>query len=206
MNSAGNILYTIFEWITRFAYVNLLWVLFSLVGGIIFGFFPSTIAMFAIVRDWLRGKPDLPIFKTYWNYFKSEFVKSNQLGIFITIMLILVGLDLFYIQANLNNLLSWTSIPLFSFILLFLLLLFYIFPTYVHYDLKVARLLKNAFLIMLISPIHSLLIILCLVFVYFIMTAIPALFFIFGSITYAFITMWLCLHAFQKIQRKQESK
>ncbi|MUK87716.1 DUF624 domain-containing protein [Ornithinibacillus sp. L9] len=205
MNNISSAIYTALEWITRFAYVNLLWVAFTLVGGILLGFYPSTLAMFAIVRDWLRGKYDFPIFTTFWSYFKSEFIKGNKLGIFITMLFILIGLDLFYIQVNLNHLLSWTSIPLFAFIVIFLLFLFYIFPAFVHYDLNVFQLIKNAFLIMLINPIHSFLIILCLTFVYVIMSIVPALFFIFGGITYAFMTMWLCLHAFHRIEKKKES-
>lgn len=204
MNTTSSVIYSILEWITRFAYVNLLWILFSLLGVIIVGFFPSTIAMFAIVRDWIRGDTEKPVFKTFWNYFKAEFWKSNRLGILLMVIVCIIGIDLWYIQINLNELLTWTYTPLFAFMVLFLLFLFYIFPAFVHYDLKLLQLIKNAFLIMLINPIHTILIVLCLGSLYFVMHAVPALAFIFGGSSYAFITMWLCLHAFNKIQRKQE--
>jgi len=103
MNSMYSAIYAILEWITRFAYVNLLWILFIIAGGIIFGVYPSTIAMFGMVRDWLRGNPDLPVFKTFWNYFKREFVKSNILGLFLNLIIVLIVLDLFYIQSNNNH-------------------------------------------------------------------------------------------------------
>src|SRR5699024_8952222 len=157
-------LYNILEWITKFAYVNLLWFVFTLAGGIILGLYPATVAMFAMVRDWLRGKSDLPVLKTYCNYYKADFFKSNLLGIF------------FYI--TLNEQLTWTHIPLFAFTLVVILFLFYVFPSFVHFDLKVIPLIKNAFLIMIISPSYSFLIIVSLVSVYFIMKFIPALFFI----------------------------
>ncbi len=205
MNNTRNALYSIMEWITRFAYINVLWILFSLVGGIILGFFPSTIAMFAIVRDWLRGNTDLPVFKTFWGYFKKEFWKSNRLGLVIMAIVLLIGIDIWYIQINLNNLFTWISIPLFAFMLLFLIFLFYIFPSFVHYDLKIVQLIKNALLIMLINPLHTFLIVLCLGSLYFVMNFLPALAFIFGGSSYAFITMWVCLHAFNKVQRKQEN-
>jgi uncharacterized membrane protein YesL len=205
MNNTRNALYSIMEWITRFAYINILWILFSLVGGIILGFFPSTIAMFAIVRDWLRGNTDLPIFKTFWRYFKKEFWKSNRLGLVIMAIVLLIGIDIWYIQINLSDLFIWTSIPLFAFMLLFLIFLFYIFPSFVHYDLKIVQLIKNALLIMLINPLQTFLIVLCLGSLYFVMNFLPALAFIFGGSSYAFITMWVCLHAFNKVQRKQEN-
>src|SRR5699024_12653987 len=102
--------------------------------------------------------------------------------------------------------LACINITSFAFILIVLLILLFIFPSFAHYDLKVIPLIKNIFLIMIISPIHSFLMIICLVSVYFIMQSVPSLFFIFGCSTYAFITTWLSLHAFDKIHKKQEWK
>src|SRR5699024_1434837 len=164
-------LYNILEWITKFVYVNLLWFVFTLAGGIIIGLYPSTVVMFAMVRVWLRGKSVLPVLKIYWNYYQADFFKSNLLGIFINILIAYI---------TLNEQLTWTHIPLFAFTLVVILFLFYVFPSFVHFDLKVIPLIKNAFLIMIISPSYSFLIIVSLVSVYFIMKFIPALFFIFG--------------------------
>lgn len=191
------------EWITKFAYVNLLWIIFTFVGGIVFGFYPSTIAMFAIVRDWLQGRSDLPVLKSFWEHYKSNFWKSNLLGIFINVFFAFIAIDIYYIQINTNEQLAWTYVPLFAFMFIVIMYLFYIFPSFVHYDLKVVPLLKNAFLIMLISPIYTFFMIVCLAAIFFIMRMIPALFFIFGGITYAFITTWLSHHAFHRIQEKQ---
>ena len=203
MDNFNSALYNILEWIMKFAYVNILWILFTLLGGIILGFYPSTIAMFAIIRDWLHGKTELPIFKTYWIYFKRDFAKSNILGLIINVLIALIVIDVYYIQTNMNEQLTWTHIPLFSFMLLVILLLFYLFPSFVHYSLNLFQLIKNAFLIMLISPLNSFLMILCLGSIYFIMKAVPALFFIFGGSIYAYITTWLSLNTFYKIQKKQ---
>ncbi|RDW20623.1 YesL family protein [Oceanobacillus chungangensis] len=199
MNTINAAIYNILEWITRFAYINLLWILFTLLGGVIFGFFPSTIAMFAIVRDWLRGKSDFPILKSFWKYYRGDFLKSNQLGIFISLITAIITINLFFIQLNTLDWLTWTYAPLFAFILVFVLFLFYIFPAFVHFDLKIFKLIKNAFLIMLVNPIQTILMLLSLVSIFFIMYLIPPLFFIFGGSSYAFITMWLCLNIFNKI-------
>ncbi len=69
--------YRICTWIMRMAYVNLLWVAFSLLGLGIFGFFPATAAMFVVIRKWLSSEQDIPVFKTFWNAFKTEFIKIN---------------------------------------------------------------------------------------------------------------------------------
>ncbi|QFF97603.1 DUF624 domain-containing protein [Psychrobacillus glaciei] len=202
MISTPSFIYNALEWITRFAYLNLLWILFSLVGGMIFGIFPATVAMFAISREWLTGNTDKPLLKSFWEHYRKDFIKSNILGLFIAVIVFFVVMDIYYIQANNNELLTWTYIPLFAFMLLFTMFLFYLFPAFVHYDLKVLQVIKNSFLFMLISPVNSLLIILCLVPLFFLMRAFPALAFIFGGSSYAFITMWLSLHVFKKLNKK----
>ncbi|MBP1969307.1 putative membrane protein YesL [Virgibacillus natechei] len=195
-------LYNILEWITRFAYINILWVFFTLVGGVIFGLIPSTTALFAVIRQWLKGNSNTPVFKSFWAYYKSDFLKSNRLAIFIYICTIIIGYNLIFLQAQLDHTITWTSVPLLAGMLLFLLVLFYIFPVFAHYDVKVTKVIKNAFLTMLVSPIHTFLMIICLVSFYVIVTFIPALFFIFGASFYAFITMWTALQAFHKIDKR----
>src|SRR5699024_12600767 len=113
--------------------------------------------MLVMVRYWISGKSELQVLKTYWNYYKADFFKSNLLVIFINILIALIAVDIFYI--TLNEQLTWTHIPLFAFTLVVILFLFYVFPSFVHFDLKVIPLIKNAFLIMIISPSYSFLII-----------------------------------------------
>ena len=205
MNSTSGFIYNVTEWITKFAYLNLLWIFFTLIGGVLFGFFPATIAMFAITREWLKGNTDKPIFKSFWEYYRGDFLKSNFLGLFIVIVGIIITADIIYIQANNNTFLNWTYIPLFAFMFVFIMLLFYIFPTFVHYDIKVGQVIKNATLIMLINPINTFLIFLCLVPLFFIMKTLPALAFIFGGSSYAFITMWISLQTFNKAKMKSDN-
>lgn len=205
MNSTSGFIYSVTEWITKFAYLNLLWVFFTLMGGVLFGFFPATIAMFAVTREWINGNTDKPMFKSFWEYYRRDFLKSNLLGLFIVIVGIIISADILYIQTNNNEFLTWTYIPLFAFMLVFIMLLFYLFPTFVHYDIKLGQVIKNATLIMLINPINTFMIFLCLVPLFFIMKTLPALAFIFGASSYAFITMWISLQAFNKAKMKSDN-
>lgn len=202
MNTTSSYIYLVLEWITRLAYLNFLWVVFSLLGGILFGFYPATTSMFAVCREWLKGNTDLPLFKTFWDFYKKDFVKSNLLGLFISVLLLFIVLDIFYIQSSPDQQLNWTYIPLFAFMLLFTLFLFYLFPVFVHYDIKVPHVIKNAFFLMLVNPAATAVITLCLVSLFFIMILLPALAFLFGGSLYAFITMWMAMHAFNKTHEK----
>jgi len=205
MNATSSFIYNVVEWITRFAYLNLLWILFTLLGGVIFGFFPSTISMFAIVREWLKGETDKPLFSTFWKYYREELLKSNLLGIIVTLIVAIIALDILYIQSTNNDLLTWTYLPLFAFMLLFIMFLFYLFPSFVHFNLKLGQVFKNSFFIMLINPITTLLIFLSLLPFFYLISLLPAIGFIFGGSVYAFISMRFSLHAFQKVSEKQQA-
>ncbi|MFC4402738.1 YesL family protein [Gracilibacillus xinjiangensis] len=74
-----SLLFTAAEWISRFAYVNLLWIGFSLLGLVVFGFFPATAAMFALVRQWIMGNIDKPVFSSIWVTIKKNFSKAISL-------------------------------------------------------------------------------------------------------------------------------
>ena len=202
MKDLGNGLYAILEWITRFAYLNLLWLTFSFVGGIILGVYPSTTATFAVMRKWLRGHSDLPVFRTFWEYYKRDFWKSNHLGFYISIMVLFILIDLFFIQSGASELITWIHAPLFAFILLFIFLLFFLFPVYAHYELPVRFIYKQAFFIMLISPLQIISMIICLAAFIIITLIFPALIFIFGLSFYCFITSWLASFSFKRLEFK----
>src|SRR5690625_7635570 len=73
-------------WVVRLVYVNLLWILFTVIGLGVLGIMPATAAMFAVVRKWLRGEDDFPIFTTYKDAYKEEFLKANLLGYILAII------------------------------------------------------------------------------------------------------------------------
>ena len=206
MKDLGNGLYVTLEWITRFAYLNVLWVLFTLAGAVCLGIYPSTTAMFAVMRDWLRGESDLPVFSTFWSYYKRDFWKSNHLGIYTSFIILLIFIDFYYIQSGASELITWTHIPVFACILFFIFLLFYLFPVFAHYELPVRSIYKQAFFIMLISPLQIIVMVICLAAFIVISLVFPALAFIFGLSFYSFITTWLASSSFKRLEAKQPNK
>nr|WP_204497910.1 YesL family protein [Aquibacillus albus] len=196
-------LYSITEWISRFAFVNILWIAFSFVGLILLGFFPATIAMFAIVRKWIRGESEIPVFKTFWFHYKKEFIKGNILGLILVLFFLIIYVDLQFLQVNNNSFWVVTHIPIYLFILAFLFTLLYLFPVYVHFDIKLYQIFKNAFLIMVINPLSNFLMIIGMVATYFAMTAIPGLAFFFGGSFLTYCLMWPANRAFEKVENKK---
>ncbi|WP_146816533.1 YesL family protein [Alkalibacillus haloalkaliphilus] len=195
-------LYSALEWVTRFAYIQLLWITFTIFGAVILGLFPATIAMFSVIRQWLKGQTDLPILNTFLKYYKEEFWKSNRIGFFIYCIAFIFLFNIFFLYTNIGEILTWTSVPLIAGVFIFLLFLFYLFPTYVHFHIKGFQVLKYSFFTMLISPLQSFLIVVSLASFYFLTYLLPALFFIFGASFYAFITVHFAIQAFNKFDKQ----
>lgn len=60
--------------------LNFLMLLTTLLGIVIFGFFPSLNAAITVTKTWLDGESDKPFVKTYMESFKKNFLRSNMYG------------------------------------------------------------------------------------------------------------------------------
>ncbi|KGM45361.1 YesL family protein [Neobacillus niacini] len=194
-----NGLYALTEWITRFAYVNILWIGFSLLGLVFFGISPATVAMFTIIRKWIMGESDIPVFKTFWHTYKKEFLRGNGVGIVIALLAYIIFIDLNYIKLD-----TMIQIPLYLIIFAIIMTLLYIFPVYVHYNVTFLQLFKNSFFIMMVNPVSSIMMLIGFVALFFVMRFLPALSIFFGGSLSAGIIMSSCYLAFQKIEKKQK--
>ncbi len=204
MNKTATRAYAATEWITRFAYVNLLWIGFSILGLVVFGFFPATISMFAITRKWAMGETDIPIFQTFLNTYKSEFIKSNCLGAIIAIILGLIVFNLVLIQNMGNGFFEVIQIPIYMFMFAAGLTILFMFSVYVHYELTLLQIIKNSFLMMIIHPIENLVIISGLAAVFFVVKFVPGLGFFFAGSISAAIVMATCYLVFKKVDKRKQ--
>jgi uncharacterized membrane protein YesL len=203
MNKTVNRAYVATEWIMKFAYINLLWIGFSLLGLIVLGFFPATISMFTVIRKWLMGEMDTPVFRTFWNTYKSEFLRSNGLGLIFLVVGGLIVLDLVFMKSSGSSFISAIQIPLYMFMFLVVITMFYLIPIYVHYELKLIQIIKNSLLMMIINPVENLVMITGVLAVIFIAKFIPGLGFFFGGSLSAAIIMASCYLTFQKMDKKK---
>lgn len=197
-------IYSATEWISKFAYINILWLAFSLVGLVVLGFFPATVSMFTIIRKWLKGEGDIPIFRTFWSTYKSEFLRSNGLGLIMAVIGGLVVVDFIFMKNMGNSFTNALQIPLYLLLFVIVMTMFYLFPVYVHYELKLIQIIKNSFLIMIIHPLENLVMIAGIVALFFVVKFLPGLgFFFFGSLSAAII-MASCYLAFTKVEKKKQ--
>ncbi|PEL09339.1 YesL family protein [Bacillus sp. AFS017336] len=192
-------LFTVCEWIMKLAYVNLLWFLFSIAGLIIFGFFPATVALFTIVRKWILKETDLPIWRTFLAVFLKEFKNANKLGSVFIFSGIFLAFDVFYIRTVEGLFQFILIVPLLIIAALYLMILLYIFPIYVHYDFKLKEYIKNAFFLSIFHFHITLLMLISLVAILFLLLYEPGLTPFFGAVSIAWIFMFCGMYSFNRL-------
>lgn len=195
--------YKIAVHVTRLAYLNLLWVVFTLVGLIIFGIMPATAAMFSVTRKWVLGEPDIPIFETFWKTYRKEFVKTNVFGIFfmISIYLLIIEFNILFSQPSMvYKIASFGVVAIF---ILYAIVLTFFFPIYVHFNLKATDYIKWPFIIGMVHPILTVVMIVGTgILFYAVYTIIPGLLFFFGGSVAAYILTAGAAMTFDKYESK----
>lgn len=137
----------IFIWVTRIAVLNILWMLFTLAGIVVFGIFPATVASLKICLDWVNKKTEFSIWKNFVNEFKQSFFVANGAGW----ILLIVGF-IFYINSQLFDRITGVIyfLSLFSFYFIIILYIFicaWIFPLIAHYQNNLFSHFRNSLII-----------------------------------------------------------
>lgn len=148
------------------------------------------------------GDFDVPVFKTFWETYKKEFIKSNLLGLIFVILGYFLYVDV-HLIGNSGGIINLFYYPTLLICLAYILTLCYVFPTFVHYDLKVYQILRTSFVMMLINPISTALMAIGSVAIYFLMTTVPGLIPLFSGSVLTVVLMWASFLAFSKIERRQ---
>lgn len=192
-------LYQFCVWLMRLAYLNILWIAFSLLGLIIVGFAPATLAMFSVIRKWMMGEKEVAIFPLFWKSYREEFFRAN------IIFLILAAIGwIFYIDFQIFKQAQGTIFSILkgvaaSFALVYALVTLTIFPVLAHYQFKTLEYFKYTFLIVLSSPLRMLLMILSLVLVALVFLTMPGLIVFFSGSLFGLMIMFVTSKIFNKI-------
>ncbi|PPA70229.1 YesL family protein [Jeotgalibacillus proteolyticus] len=195
--------YRVCEWIMRLAFVNILWIGFTLLGAVFLGIMPATVALFTVIRQWLMKREGVPVYALFWRTYKSEWLKSNKLGVLIYLGSLLLYLDfrfVFSVQGEMQMLLL---IPFIVLLLLFMLILLYIFPVYVHFELPVGRLLHHAFLIAFAQPFCTFFMMVSTGAFAVVYIIIPTLAPFFGAVSIAVCLMASGMYGFQRVVNRR---
>lgn len=203
MNVEGvaNGLYRLCVWIMRFAYVNFLWIVFSIFGLMIFGALPATVAMFTVVRKWIIGNKDIAIFQTFWKAYQKDFFKANIVGYILLIIGYILSIEWQILRASDHIVYYIASFGVVALIILYMIIMMYFFPVFVHFNLKLREYLKWPFVIGILHPILTVFLLVVICFLHYMAyEMVPALLFFFGGSVTAFILMWGAVRVFPKFE------
>lgn len=205
MKNLQNILNNLFTWIYRLMISNFLWVFFSLYGFILGGVFPSTSALFAICRKWIKGE-EFNIYKNFKYYYEKDYKNSNILGYTMLCIIVILILDYMYFSAG-SSVFDLYMSYLFIFLFIFMIISFIVmYSIYNNYELS----LKDNLKFILIYPFSNLIIsmvlaVLLSLAIYFIYVYIPPLSMFIGISFPILITVYITNINFNIITKKQIS-
>jgi uncharacterized membrane protein YesL len=194
MNILDSRVYKWLETATDFFLLNLIWLVACLPVVTVF---PSTAAMFGVVRDWVRGK-DSSLTRTFIARFRENLGQSLLVGTIWAVF----GIALFFDFLVASQLSYWAEIVLKSVLVLVSTVYafgsVYLFPVMVHYDTDWKTVIKNSLLISVGRLPTTLACLVFLVVMVGLTVVVPFLVVITGSIT-AYVVYKLCDRVFRQI-------
>lgn len=190
-------------WMMKVAYLNILWIGFTILGLGVLGLFPSTGAMFSIAHKWLRKEPVEKIFHTFWITYKSEFLSLNKFGLFFILIGYILVYDFMFVQKNVDKLQFLYPILLFLAIS-YIVTLMYFFPVYIQFKIKFFQTIKQSFLIAASSLLETILILTACMLIGILVNLIPGIIPFFTGSVLAIAITWCSNRAFFKINSKKK--
>ena len=199
MNLLDTRIYRWLEVVTDFFLLNLMWLVACVPVVTIF---PSTAAMFGVVRDWSREKEG-GLVRAFASHFRENFTQSLLVGVLWTLFATALVLDFFVA----DRLLFGSEVIMKSLLVLATVLYasasVFLFPVMVHYETDWKALVKNS-LLLAIGRLPTTTA--CLLFVAVVaeLTAVlPVLILITGSVS-AYVVYRLCGREFAKLDASSE--
>lgn len=104
MRAVNDGVYAVCVWVWRLAWLNMLWLLFTLMGLVLLGFFPATVAGYQVARDWIQtpASRGAPLFRRFAGLVRRNAVSANAGGAVLLAIgaLLAVGLQLAWNAAG----------------------------------------------------------------------------------------------------------
>ncbi|WP_088105220.1 YesL family protein [Halalkalibacter urbisdiaboli] len=186
------------------AYLNALWVVFTLLGFVIFGWAPSTTAMFAVLRKWMMGESDRPVFSLFRETYRKEFFRANAIGLVFAFVGYMLYVNLLFFQVENQWIHVGVRYMTIAILIICSIMLTYIFPLMVHYEASIYQYLKNSLLVSFFQPLRTFYTLAAALTVYHILFTIPGLIPFLGISLLGFVIMWTTYRTFLRMDHKQQ--
>jgi uncharacterized membrane protein YesL len=159
--------------------LNLMWILFTLAGGVILGLGPATVAAYTLARRHARNET-FHAWSEFWTVYRREFVRASLLVLPLALVAtVLIGNYLYFSALG---------------------------PLYVHYDLPLWAYVPKAVQLALMRPASSVLLLLALSAIAYATSAAPILAPVISFGAWIYLNTWLCLRFFEENEARLHSK
>jgi uncharacterized membrane protein YesL len=190
-------LYAVFDEVWWTARLNLLWLAFTLLGGVVLGVGPATVAAYGLARRHAQGKSTTV--GDFAAIYRKEFKSGSLLVLPIAaVFTLLIG---YY---------EYFTGPMRTLILIALVLVAatasYLLPLYVHYDLRPRAYVPTASLLALTRPAATILLLFLLTAVVFATASLPILGPTLAVGAWIHLNTWLCLRFFAENEARLLAK
>jgi uncharacterized membrane protein YesL len=183
----------IFFW--RIVWLNILWLLSSLLGLIWFGVGPATMALMITLKKLLYGRDEIKVTR----FFFHEFKKNYKEGLLISLFYLIAGHILVVDLLFSNNTYIKTIMFIISFV--YIISLTFIIPLIIQFEIKnFFKKVRMSFLVGLGSLHYTLVLYVILVLInIFMWKLIPAAYFLVGISINAIIIIWFSQQIFSRV-------
>jgi len=72
------------QWVIRLVWLNLWWVGLTLLGGVVLGFGPATVAAHTVTTRWARGERNLAVGTTMWREWRRHWSRAAMVSVLAT--------------------------------------------------------------------------------------------------------------------------
>lgn len=183
--------YTLFDTLVWIACLNVLWIVFTVLGGVVLGFGPSTAAAQVLVRDKVRGGA-APLVRRFAKEYARNFGKGNALGLPLAAVGVALTLNWGYFSAGWDLGSQIVSAGVLMVALFGAGVTCYLFPMFARYSLSVPQyfLMSSRFAMRHLAGTVILLFVTATAL--FVCRSVPGLVPFFGIGAWLYVTGWLC--------------
>jgi uncharacterized membrane protein YesL len=186
------------------AKLNLLWLLFTLAGGVVLGVGPATLAAYSLARRRALGET----FHS-WPAFVAAYRREFGRGLFLVLPLAvttaLLVTNYFYF-ASLGSAGTAFRLATFAAIVALVVITAYLLPMSVHYDLRTLSYLPKASLFALTRPAASVLLLFVFTAIVYAAVTFPFLWLVIAVGGWIQLDTWLCLRFFAENEARLQAK
>ena len=202
-SNGGSMIMKGLDWVATLAYLNLLWLGFSLLGLLVFGVGPATFAVHSLTITKLKQGDLAHIFPKFKSEFKKHFKDGNIYFGLVLAAAVFIYVDMRIVQAlPQSTLIQFAVLPaLIVLSALVLIVATFTLGIYFVFNKPLMQSIKDSFWLSLISPVTDLVIVHAFLIGFLVYAYIPALMFFYSLSLYALITQWAMSKTFKRIKK-----